>query len=171
MKIFKILLIVFFCSNFAQSKEVQQIRLIDLNSVFNNSIVGKKINKLILSERNNKKKEFLQIEKDLANKKKEILSKKKILEKKDFEKEVISHQDNVNKYHTKKKADINLINKKNIDLSKNFSNKIDKIILKYASSNSIDLIIKKQTSIVSNSELDITEIILKEVDKNFKDIN
>ena len=49
--------------------------------------------------------------------------------------------------------------------------KIDKIIINFAKENSIDLLLRKDALIVSNSKLDITKLILDEVDKKIKKIN
>ena len=171
MKLLRVLLIFFLIYANANSNEKIPVKYIDLNFVINNSIVGKKIKKIILDEGEKLKKEHQKIEKNLENKKNEILSKKNILNKVDFEKEVDSHQKNVADYQNKQKTDLNNLNKKNLELSKNFMIKIDKIIIEYAKSNSIDLLLKKEALIVSNSSLDITKNILAEIDEKIKKIN
>ena len=70
-----------------------------------------------------------------------------------------------------KKKSLNKLNKKNIDLSRNLLVKIDKIVIEYAKENSIDLLLKKDALIVSNSQLDISNDILKVVDEKIKKIN
>ena len=168
MKLLRVLLIFFLIYANANSNEKIPVKYIDLNFVINNSIIGKKIKKIILDEGEKLKKEHQKIEKNLENKKNEILSKKNILNKADFEKEVDSHQKNVADYQNKQKIDLNNLNKKNLELSKNFMIKIDKIIIEYAKSNSIDLLLKKEALIVSNSSLDITKNILAEIDEKIK---
>ena len=110
-------------------------------------------------------------EDELRNKKNQILSKKNVLNEKDFENEVNQHQQNVEKYHSNKKNDLEKLNKKNIELSKNFMVKIDEIVINYAKENSIDLLLKKDALIVSNSQLDISKDILDEVNKKIKKID
>ena len=63
------------------------------------------------------------------------------------------------------------MNKKNVDLTKNFMKKIDKILLEYASTNKIDLVLKKEILIISNSNLDITKNVLEIVNKQIKKID
>ena len=96
---------------------------------------------------------------------------KNILNEKDFEKEVNQHQQNVEKYHSTKNQDLEKLNKKSLELSRNLMVKIDKIVIDYARENSIDLLLKKDALIVSNSQLDISNDILKEVDKKIKKID
>ena len=63
------------------------------------------------------------------------------------------------------------LGKKNLEMSKNFMVKVDKIIMNYAKENSIDLLLKRESLIVSNSALDITKDILSEVNKTIKKID
>ena len=86
-------------------------------------------------------------------------------------KEVDKHQTNVKNYQTKKSSDLDNLNKNNLNMSKNFMVKIDKIVIDYSRENSIDLLLKKEALIVSNSNLDVTKDILNLVDKNIKKID
>ena len=155
----------------ALSNENIPVKYIDLNFIVNESNVGKKIKEKILSEGEKLKSAHKKLEKKLEAKKDEILGKKNILSKEDFEKEVNKHQKNVNDYHTKQKKDLDKLGKKNLEMSKNFMTKIDEIIMNYAKENSIDLLLKRETLIVSNSKLDITKDILTEVNSKIKKID
>jgi outer membrane protein len=172
MNFIRIILIVFLSisPSLANEKKIP-VKYIDLNYIINESNVGKKIKEKILSEGKKLKSTHKQLEKKLENKRDEVLSKKNILNKEDFEKEVNKHQKNVDNYHTKKKQDLNELGKKNLEMSKNFMVKVDKIIMNYAKENSIDLLLKKESLIVSNSALDITKDILSEVNKTIKKID
>ena len=97
--------------------------------------------------------------------------KKNVLSEEEFKKEAEAHQKKVNDYENKKKQDFDKMTKKNLNLSRNFLSKIDKVVIEYARNNSIDLLLKKDALIVSNSQLDITKAVLVEVDKNIKKIN
>ena len=89
----------------------------------------------------------------------------------DFKKEADAHQIKVKEYEIKKKQDFDNMSKKNLELTRNFMVKVDKIIIDYARNNSIDLLLKKDALIVSNSNLDITKAILVKVDKDIKKVN
>ena len=173
MKYIKIFLVIFFINTYALSNEEIKIpvKYIDLNMIVNNSIVGKKIKKMITDESNKLKNKHKKEEDVLREKKNEILSKKNILDEKDFQNEVNQHQQNVEKYHSTKNQDLEKLNKKSLELSRNLMVKIDKIVIDYARENSIDLLLKKDALIVSNSQLDISNDILKEVDNKIKKID
>ena len=153
------------------SNENIPVKYIDLNFIVNNSIVGKKIKDFIIKEKAKLEKEHNNIEKKLLSKKDEILSKKNILSEQDFKKEADAHQKKVKEYEIKKKQDFDDMSKKNLELTKNFMVKVDKLVIDYAKNNSIDLLLKKDALIVSNSKLDVTKAILVEVDKNIKKMN
>ena len=172
MKFRRSLLIIFFLlSTSVLSNENIPVKYIDLNFIVNNSIVGKKIKDSIIKEKTKLEKEHKNIEKKLLSKKDEILSKKNILSEEDFQKEVDKHQKNVNDYQLEKKQNLDKMNRKNLEYSRNFMIKIDKIVLEYSKNNSIDLLLKKDALIVSNSSLDITNEILTEVDNKIKKID
>jgi Skp family chaperone for outer membrane proteins len=167
----RVFFLIFLFSSSAFSNENIPVKYIDLNFIVNNSVVGKKIKDLIIREKNKLEKDHSAIEKKLSNKKNEILTKKNVLSEEDFKKEVDKHQKKVNEYQLKRNQDFEKMTRKNVDLSKNFMVKIDKIVIEYARSNSIDLLLRRDALIVSNSKLDITKEILVEVDKNIKKVN
>ena len=171
MKYLKFFIIIFFSITPSLSNENIPVKYIDLVYIVNESNIGKKIKEKIFLEGEKLKKEHKKIEKKLELKKNEILNKKNILNKKDFEIEANEHQKNVNDYHAKQKKDLDNLGKKNLEMSKNFMKKVDKIIIDYAKENSIDLLLKRETLIVSNSKLDITKDILEEVNNKVKKID
>tara|TARA_A100001011_G_scaffold201279_1_gene209585 strand:- start:306 stop:824 length:519 start_codon:yes stop_codon:yes gene_type:complete len=172
MKFCRSFLIIFFLLNSsALSNENIPVKYIDLNFIVNNSVIGKKIKDSIIKEKTKLEKEHKNIEKKLLSKKDEILSKKNILSEEDFKKEADAHQKKVKEYEIKKKQDFDNMSKKNLELTRNFMVKVDKVVIDYARNNSIDLLLKKDALIVSNSKLDITKAILVEVDKNIKKMN
>ena len=171
MKFFsKIFLILILSINFAVSNEKNTIRYIDLNFIINESIAGKKIKQTLESENSKKIEEFKKIENTLLKKKNEILSKQNILSKEDFEKNVIDHQNKVSDLQRKKKKNFDEFNKKKINLTNLLLKEVDKILLNFSKTNSIDMILKKEFLIISNSKLDITKEILELVDKEVKQI-
>ena len=172
MRLLKYTFIIFFLFSFqVKSTENSKVRYIDIDFIFKNSIVGKKINEIAIENRDKKIKENKKIEKKLEDQKKEILAQQNILSKEEFEQKVLSHQKEVQEYQVKKNKDIKEMNKKNIDLTRNFMKKIDKILLEYANMNKIDLVLKKEILIISNSNLDISKNVLEIVNKQIKKID
>ena len=156
-------------SNFYSNDEEKiLVKYIDLDFVFQNSTVRKKINKNTLSKKEKKIEELKKIEKNLAKQRDDILSKKNILDSKEYETKVASHQKKVQEFKIMQKKDFDKISKSNLNLTKNFMKKVDKILINYAKEKQIDLVLNKSSLILSNSKLDITKDILAIVEKEIK---
>ena len=171
MRFFQSIIFFFLIIFSAESNTNIPIKYIDLNKIVNESIVGKQIKDLIINERKKFNKKHQDLEKKLEKNKNDILSKKNILKKEDFQKKVDEHQKNLSNYQLKKKQNLEKMNKKNLEFTRNFMIKIDEIILEYSRENSIDLLLKKDALIISNSSLDITNEILTEVNNKIKKID
>ena len=98
-----IILIIIFILNINLSYAEDKIAYININHILNNSLAGKSITEHILKLKEKKTSEFLSIEKQLANKEKEIINQKNIIEKSKFEEQVKKLRDEVNSYNEKKK--------------------------------------------------------------------
>ena len=172
MRFYKYFLVFFLLlNNNSYSNEQVTIRYIDLDFILKNSSLGKKMIKSSLEERNKKIKQNEKVEKNLANKKNDIISKQNILSKEEFEKKVISHQEEVQKYQKKRNEEFQEMKKNNLNKTTKFLKEIDKILLDYSKENKIDLVLKRDALIISNSNVDITKKILTIVDENIKKLN
>ena len=146
---------------FAQDK----IAFIDLNFVYSNSNIGKKIIKEIENKRKNIDKDFKEFQSKLDNEKKKLISQKNVLAEDEYKKKVIDLENNLKKYNE-------IISKKNKDLidyqnkSKNeFVNKLRSILEKYAKEKSISMILRKEQVLIGVNKLDVSKDILELVNK------
>ena len=171
MNFLRFLIIFFLITLSAKSENNIPVKYIDISRIVNDSVVGKKIKEVIMSDRKKLNDKHSNLEKKLEKQKNEILAKKNILSDEEFKNEVGKHQESVSKYQLQRKQDLEKMSQKNIKLSRNFMIKVDKIVIEYSKKNSIDLLLKKDALIVSNSSLDITNDILSEVNKNIKKID
>ena len=171
MNFLRFLIIFFLITLSAKSENNIPVKYIDMNRIVNDSVVGKKIKEVIMSDRKKLNDKHSNLEKKLEKQKNEILAKKNILSDEEFKNEVGKHQESVSKYQLQRKQDLEKMSQKNIKLSRDFMIKVDKIVIEYSKKNSIDLLLKKDALIVSNSSLDITNDILTEVNKNIKKID
>jgi len=146
---------------FAQDK----IAFIDLNFVYSNSNIGKKIIKEIENKRKNIDKDFKEFQSKLDNEKKKLISQKNVLAEDEYKKKVIDLENNLKKYNE-------IISKKNKDLidyqnkSKNeFVNKLRSTLEKYAKEKSISMILRKEQVLIGVNKLDVSKDILELVNK------
>jgi outer membrane protein len=161
LKKFQIFIILFFsfflCNNvLAQEK----IAFIDLNYVYINSKIGKKMSKDIETKQKKISKEFKEFQKKLDKEKENLLNQKNVLAEEEFKKKLADLENNLKKYSQ-------VIAKKNKDLldfknkgKEQFANSLKSTLEKYAKENSISMILRKEQILIGKTNLDITKEIL-----------
>ena len=153
-----IILSSFVLSNYASAQS--KIAFIDLNYIYSNSKIGKKIIKEIDNKQLKINKDFKEYQNKLNKEKDDLLSKKNVLEKDEFQKRFTELENNLIKYNQE-------ISKKNKDLldfrkkSKNdFALSLRSTLETYAKENEISLILRKEQLLLGEKGLDITKEIL-----------
>lgn len=165
-----LLLIIILNFFFNQSYASQNVNVgyIDIDRIIRESAVGKQI-LVDLDESKKKNLETFKIEKnELLKKEKDLKKKKNLITKeeleiklKELEKEVKLYNQNLSKINNE--FDI----KKNKVL-KNFFLKVNPIIQEFMSLNNIDILVEKKYIFIGQSKFDITDQVIKLIDKNIK---
>ena len=172
MKIKALLLIIFFIffSKVSISQENKTVYL-DLNMIMGNSNAGKSINSQL--EANHKKNiaNFQKLEEELKNEEAKIISQKTVISKEDFEKKIMNLRDKANKYRKERNDSINNLNNQRLNATQKMITLITPILSEYSDNNSISLIIQKRNIIIGKTSLDITDDILKIIDKKIEKIS
>ena len=158
------ILLSFFIQNtiFAEEK----IAFIDLNYVYSNSKIGKKIIKEIENKRNNINKDFKEFQKKLNKEKENLIKQKNVLAENEYKNKLAELENNLKKYNE-------IISKKNQELidyqnksRSEFKNTLISILASYAKENSISLILNKEQVLIGVKNLDVTKEILDLVNKS-----
>ena len=172
MKIKALLLIIFFIffSKVSISHENKTVYL-NLNMIMENSNAGKSINSQL--ETNHKKNiaNFQKLEDELKNEEAKIIAQKSVISKEDFEKKIINLRDKANKYRKERNNSINNLNNQRLNATQKMIALIKPILSEYSDKNSISLIIQKRNIIIGKTSLDITDDILKIIDKKIEKIS
>ena len=159
---------IFFFLNIAQVNSSEPIAYIDMDFIIKNSEIGKKtldtIN--ILNDKNiNELKEKEKILKDLES---EIISKKNIMSKENFDKEVLLFKNKANKFkedQIKMTEDFNEYKKKELD---GILSKISPIINAYIEKKSVKILLDSKNILIGRSNLNLTNEVLKEINEKIK---
>ena len=165
LKKFSIIFIFFFTPHLQAHESVAYI---NLDFLFNNTNIGKKIIKKInLLDEENIKQIKLE-EKKLKDKEVKLLNEKNLLSKEMFNKNL-----NELKKEIKFFASENNKNKKKIQKIKNeelseFLNKIQPLLNNYMEKNSLNILIDKKYIFIGKTELDITEKIINIINSELK---
>ena len=144
----------------------QKIAYIDIDFIIKNSNIGKEVLKKI-SDLDKKNIEILnQRNKELKKQEITLKNKENIISKAVFEDEVKQLQQKITSYNEEKNKMVSDLNEfKNKELNNIFT-KIGPILKEHMKEKSIDIIINSKNVVIANPELDITKIILNNVNEN-----
>ena len=134
------------------------------------SKAGKSIIKKINETNEENLKRFKKIEEDLKNDEQDLIAKKNILSEDEFKKKFDLLKKKINDYKVLRQNSIQEITTKRRNASSQFFKKINPILGKYATDNEINFILQKKNIIMGKTELDITDDILKIIDKEVSKI-
>ena len=170
MKNISFLLVIFFLLfNFHVKAEIT-IAYVDMQLVMNKSEPGIFIKEKIDNLNAKNKKEFLARAETLKKQEEDLLKKKNLIEKKEFEKEYIKLKSEVNDYNIKKNISTKNIRNKIIELNSKFLKEIKPILIDYSASKKISFLLQKKNIILGANEFDITNdiilIVNKKINKN-----
>ena len=139
----------------------QVISTIDIDYIFKNSNQGKKILQKYQKKNQTLNNEVEQTNKKFLEKEKILLSKKNILSEEEFLKETNIFKDEIKDYNLKTKKIVDELRKNKEDEYSNFIKTINNVLIEYSKKNEIDILIDKKNILITKTQHDITEKILK----------
>ena len=155
--------IIIFFTNTAYCEE--KIVFIDMDRVISTSNSGVSI----LEQLNKLNKEnilfFNKEEKIFKEKEVKLISQKNIISETDLKNKVNELKTEINAYNQKKNKMINNFKMLKVDNTKKLSKSINEILVEYSEDNSILFILQKKNLIIGKTEFDITDKIIKIVNK------
>ena len=157
-------LILFFSANISLAF-AEKIVYIDMDKIMQISKAGKEAISKINDQKKKDVSKFQKIEKELKSREKDLITKKNVISAEEFNKKLENLSKEINNYRTLRQEAIDLSTKSRLNASADFAEKIKPILAEYASENNIDMIIQKKNIIMGKTDLDITDEILKIVDK------
>lgn len=148
----------------------EKIVYLNMEKIMKTSKAGKSIIKKINETNEENLKRFKKIEEDLKNDEQDLIAKKNILSEDEFKKKFDLLKKKINDYKVLRQNSIQEITTKRRNASSQFFKKINPILGKYATDNEINFILQKKNIIMGKTELDITDDILKIIDKEVSKI-
>jgi len=143
----------------------QSLVYIDMDKILQKSKAGKVVMDNLKKTNENNIKKFKKIEDDIKEQEQDLVSKRNVMSQEDFEKSLIELRKKISDYRETRQKAINEVAEKRINASADFAIKIKPILADYAKEKNIDIVVQKKNIIMGKSELDITDEILKIVDK------
>lgn len=164
------LIIFIFSTNIVKSNETY-IVYVDVQKLLSQSNAGKKAFKDLNQIINNKKKQFDKEEKKLQSEEAEILKQKNVVSEDELNNRIQKFRVKINDFQNKKKKFNEELSNKRLKATGELLKSVNQILSDYASENKISLIIQKKNIIVGQSSLDVTDTIMKILNKQIKSIN
>jgi outer membrane protein len=160
VKIFVITYLIFGITNsFAESKVVY----IDMNKILNESKVGAFVEKELIKLHETKLEGFKKTEENLKKKEIDLISKRNILSRSEFDVNVKLLNEDSQKYQAERRNWFDEIAKKRNAARAEVLKSLDPIISSYFEKNQISIILYKRNIAIGNSELDVTDAIIDEL--------
>ena len=170
VKILRILILFFFLSVPNLVNAEQKTVYVDMDLLINNSLGGKSITQQLDKINQSHLKKFKNLEDGLRAEENEIISQKNVITESEYLKKISLLKKNVIEYNQNKKKTIGRLNQKKITAQATLINSITPILAVYAKKNDISMVISKQNIIMGQIELDITNDILKLINKKITNI-
>ena len=99
-KNFGLFVLIFFLINLTNSVAQEKFIFIDVNYIFNNSTVGKKINKMIQDDTKRINEDLQKFNKKVVKDRKILLTQKNVVSKEEFENKVAKLEDDIKEYNS-----------------------------------------------------------------------
>ena len=160
VKIFVITYLIFGITNsFAENKVVY----IDMNKILNESKVGAFVEKELTKLHETKLDGFKKTEENLKKKEIDLISKRNILARNEFDTKVKLLNEDAQNYQAERRKWFDDIAVKRNAARAEVLKSLDPIITDYFEKNQISLILYKRNIAIGNNELDITDAIIDEL--------
>ena len=142
-----------------------EIAIVDIDYLVNVSKKGKKIQKELKNKNDDQFKKFENQEKKFKETENSIKSKQNVLSAEDYKSEVLKFTEKVKKYNIDKKKIISELNRNKSKEIAKLLKEINDILIQFSKENNIITLIDKKNVIITKTENDITQKILKILDK------
>ena len=146
------------------------VAFVDMQYIMDKSLAGQSLKKQLESLHKKNLDYFKKEEDFLKKKEQEVISKKNILSKEDFQQEISNLRDKVKKYQAERNEKIDSLTKRRLSSMETIIKNLSPILAEYSKDNNISIIMDKKNIIVGKSKLDITEAILVLLDNKIKKI-
>lgn len=167
VKIFVITYLIFGITNsFAEDKIV----FIDMNKILNESKVGMFVEKELTKTHENKLENFTKIEEQLKKKEIELISKRNIMAREEFDSKVKLLNDEAQKYQEERRKWFDEITVKRNNARNEVLKVLDPILSEYFEQNQLSFMFYKRNIAIGINELDVTDKIIDELNTKLPSI-
>jgi len=166
----KFFVVTFFLIFSTYSFAEQNIVVLDMKFVLNNSKAGKGAQDFLKKSFNDNAKKFSEMEKNLKKEEKDLLAKKTILSEEDYKKKSNELRKKVIEYQKKRRTSLDKIATQRAQSRETLIKKVNPIVDAYINENNISIVLDKKNVIGGLNQYDITKIIVEKLNKELPSI-
>ena len=167
----KFFVVTFFLLVCTYSFAEQKIVMLDMTFVLNESKAGKGAQDFLKKSFTDNQKKFTEMENSLKQEERDLLAKKNILTKEEYNKKTDSLRKKVIDYQSKRRASIDQITTQRVQARETLLQKVTPILDSYMKENNISLVLDTKNTLGGNPEVDITKIIVEKLNKELPSLN
>ena len=168
--IVRFFVIVFFVFNFTYTLAEEKIVFINMDLLLNESKVGKSAQNQLEKLHKSNLDYLMEIEEKLKEQEKDILSKKNVLKKEEFEAQINKLRSDAREYQNSRVKLTNELSQKRTEITKKILDEIRPLLAIYLEENSVSFILDKKNVLVGKTDSDITDIIREKLDNKLPNI-
>ena len=139
--------------------------------VLNESKAGKGAQDFLKKSFTDNQKKFTEIEKSLKQEESDLLTKKNILTKDEYNKKTDSLRKKVIDYQSQRRTALDKITTQRAQARETLLQKLTPILDSYMKENNISLVLDKKNTLGGNPDVDITKIIVEKLNKKLPSLN
>ena len=167
----KFFVVTFLLLIYTHASAEQKIAYLDMKFVLNNSKAGKGAQDFLQKAFRDNQKKFMNEENALKKKENDLLAQKTILTKKEYQKKSDDLRKKVIDYQSQRRTALEKITLQRAEARQKLLEKLDPIMKSYIKENDISLIIDRKNVLMGNTNLDITNIIVEKLNKEFPSLS
>ena len=167
----KFFVVTFLTLIYTYASAEQNIKYLDLKFVLNNSKAGKGAQDFLQKSFKTNQKNFLDKENALKKAESNLLKQKTILSKEEYQKQSDDLRKKVIDYQSQRRASLEKITTQRAEARQKLLEKLDPIMKTYIDENGISLVVDKKNILMGNTDLDITNIIIKKLNKELASLS
>ena len=168
VKFFVVTFLLLICTHVSAE---QKIAYLDMKFVLNNSKAGKGAQDFLQKSFKENQKNFVDEENALKKEENDLLTQKTILTKEEYQKKSDNLRKKVIDYQSQRRLSLEKITTQRAEARQKLLEKLDPILQAYIKENNISLVIDKKDILVGNTDLDITNIIVKKLNKKLPSLS
>ena len=167
----KFFVVTFLLLIYTHASAEQKIAYLDMKFVLNNSKAGKGAQDFLQKSFKENQKNFLDEENALKKKESDLIVQKTVLTKEEYKKKTNDLRKKVIDYQSQRRTSLEKITTQRAEARQKLLEKLDPIMKTYIKENDISLIIDKKNVLMGNTNLDITNIIVEKLNKEFPSLS